>query len=126
VTPRGLTLIGARVAELEAAVTAEDDADRVAALRRDLRYWHTRQATAELAPAPPPGTVGLGMRVTFRLNGAARSVAIVGMDEADPGAGLIGFQAPLARALIGAEAGEMLPFGGREDAIEVVEVAPIA
>ena len=50
---------------------------------------------------------------------------IVGADEADPAAGLIGFQAPLAKALIGAHAGEVLPFAGREDAIAVVAVEPI-
>jgi transcription elongation GreA/GreB family factor len=126
VTRRGLALIAARVAELEAAVAAEADADQLAALRRDLRYWHTRHATAELAPPPPEGLVGVGTCVTFRLNGTTRTVGIVGTDEADPAAGLIGFQAPLARALIGAEAGETLPFGGQEDAIEVVAVAPIA
>lgn len=123
VTPRGLRLIEARTAELEAAVAAEADAERLAALKRDLRYWQTRRATAEIAPPAVNGTVGIGSRVTLRLNGAERTVAIVGGDEADPAAGLIGFQAPLAQALIGAAAGELLPFGGRDDAIEVVAVA---
>lgn len=126
VTRRGLALIAARVAELEAEVAAEVDPDRVQALRRDLRYWHTRQATAEVAPTPPAGTVGFGSRVTFRLNGATRSVGIVGTDEADPAAGLIGFQAPLAQALLQAEPGDVLPFNGRDDAIEVVATEAIS
>ncbi|WP_353204225.1 GreA/GreB family elongation factor, partial [Sphingomonas sp.] len=73
-------------------------------------------------PPPAPGTVGIGSRVTYRLNGAERTIEIVGGDEADPAAGHIGFQAPLARALIGAEVGERLDFGGKDEAIEVVGV----
>lgn len=126
VTSRGLTLIGARVAELETAVATEDDADRLAALRRDLRYWHTRHATAEVVQPPADGTVGIGCAVTLRMNGASRHLSIVGTDEAEPSAGLIGFQAPLAQAIIGAEPGERVPFAGRDDAIEVVAVALIA
>ena len=124
VTARGLGLIAARVAELEAEVAAATDEEQVKALRRDLRYWHTRHATAEVAP-PPGESVGIGSRVTFRLNGATRTISIVGGDEADPAAGLIGFQAPLAQALIGAEPGELLPFAGRDDAIELVATETI-
>ena len=123
VTPRGGRLIGEKVAALEAAVaTADDDARE--ALRRELRYWHTRQTTAEPAPPPTAGQAGIGSRVTFRLKDAERSVTIVGTDEADATAGLVGFQAPLAQALMGAEAGERLDFAGTADAIEVLAVEP--
>ena len=122
VTARGLALIGARVAELEAAVAAADD-DTRETLRRELRYWHTRQTTALIAPPPPADEVAFGSRVTFALNGAERMVEIVGTDEADPATGRVGFQAPLARALIGLGVGERAAFGGREDAIEVVALA---
>ena len=121
VTANGLALIGEKVAELEAAIAAATEEDR-AALSRELRYWHTRQTTAEVVPPPTPGTVGIGSRVTYRLNGAERTAYIVGGDEADPAEGRIGFQAPLARALIGAEVGERVDFGGRDEAIEVVGV----
>lgn len=121
VTPRGLELIGAKVVELETLIASAAEADR-AALQRELRYWHTRQTTAEVVPPPEPGTVGIGSRVTYRLNGAERTVDIVGGDEADPAEGRIGFQAPLARALIGAEVGERVDFGGKDEAIEVVGV----
>ena len=121
VTANGLALIGEKVAELEAAIAAATEEDR-AALSRELRYWHTRQTTAEVVPPPTPGTVGIGSRVTYRLNGAERTAYIVGGDEADPAEGRIGFQAPLARALIGAEVGERVDFGGKEEAIEVVGV----
>ena len=121
VTAHGLALIGAKVVALETAIAAAVEPDR-AALQRELRYWHTRQTTAEVVPQPAPGTVGIGSRVTYRLNGTERTVEIVGGDEADPAAGRIGFQAPLARALIGAEVGERVDFGGKEEAVEVVGV----
>ena len=60
--------------------------------------------------------------MSFRLNGAARTITIVGADEAEPAARLIGFASPLAQALIGAEAGERIDFAGRPDAIEVLAV----
>ncbi len=127
VTPRGLALIGERVAELEALVAglagrSADDPERKAA-QRDLRYWQTRQVTAELVPAPSGETVEFGTSVTFRLNGKQRTLAIVGDDEADPAAGSIAFAAPLARALIGAEVGDSLEFAGKDDAIEVLAIA---
>jgi transcription elongation GreA/GreB family factor len=64
--------------------------------------------------------------VTFRLNGAERAVSIVGDDEADPAAGYLRFSAPLARALIGACAGDLVDFNGRAEAIEVLKVQPLA
>ncbi len=123
VTPRGLALIAQRIAALEAQLAGLTEDTAIAAARRDLRYWQTRQITAELVPAPSGETVEIGTRVTFRLNGAARELAIVGDDEADPAAGRIAFSAPLARALMGAEVGDVLDFGGKDDAIEVVGIA---
>ena len=122
VTARGLALIGDKVTELEAAITAAATEEDRAALSRELRYWHTRQTTAEIVAPPEPGTIGIGSRVTYRLNGAERTIEIVGGDEADPAEGRVGFQAPLARALIGAEVGERVDFGGKDDAIEVLGV----
>lgn len=126
VTSRGLALIGARVAELEGrlAALAAAGADEAATkpVQRDLRYWQTRQITAELAPTPSGTTVEIGTTVTFRLAGKERTLTIVGDDEADPAAGLVAFSAPLARALLGAEAGEWLAFNGKDDAIEVLAI----
>lgn len=132
VTARGLALIRARVAELEAAIAARlavageqpDPKEPVlAGLRRDLRYWHTRAITAEEQPVPAGRVVEFGTTVSFTLNGKPRSLTIVGDDEADPAAGLIAASAPLARALSGGEVGDLLAFGGREDAIEVLAIA---
>ena len=120
VTARGLRLLGEKVAEIEAAVAeATDDVGRET-LKRELRYWHTRQTTAEVAPSPEAGLVGIGSHVTVRMNKAERVIEIVGADEADPASGRVGFQAPLAQVLIGAEAGEQLEFNG--GTIEVLAI----
>lgn len=126
VTARGLALIGERVDELEALIAKGGEETEINAAKRDLRYWQTRQITAELAPEPTGETVEFGTKVTFLLNGKERVLSIVGDDEADPASGFISFSAPLARALLGAEPGEILPFGGRDDAIEVVAIAVLS
>jgi len=124
VTPRGLALIEARVAELDALIPTLSDEEAIKAARRDLRYWHTRKATAELAPAPGGDAVEFGCTVTFRLGGKKRSISIVGDDEADPAAGLIAFSAPLVRAMLQAEPGDLVAFGGKPEAIEIIAVTP--
>ena len=120
VTPRGLALIRARVAELEAALAATSG-DAREAIARDLRYWNTRAVTAVLAPPAPADEVGFGSRVRVRLKGGERWFTLVGDDEAAPAQGLIAWSAPLARALTGAMAGEQVAFGG--DEVAVLEVA---
>ncbi|GGB23199.1 transcription elongation factor [Sphingomonas metalli] len=121
VTAAGPALIAARVAELEAAVDAAPEAEREA-LARQLRYWHTRAATAEVVALPQdPDEVGIGSRVTFRLGGTERTITITGHDEADAEA-RIDYAAPLARALIGTGPGDTADFQGRADAITVLSV----
>ena len=122
VTERGLNLIAARVAELEAQRPAITDEDARKAAKRDLRYWRLRLATAELQPVPTGTTVEFGCRVHYRLNGKDNAMTIVGHDEADPANHLLSFLAPLSRAMLGAEEGEQLDFGGREAALEVVAI----
>jgi transcription elongation GreA/GreB family factor len=125
VTPRGLALIAAQVAHFrEAAEAAVDDEARTLA-GRDLRYWQTRETTAEVAPPATGESVAIGTRVTFELGGATREIEIVGHDEGDPAAGRIAFSAPLARAMIGAEAGDYADFGGKADAIEILSIEPL-
>ena len=124
VTRAGKSLIDQRIAAIEQDIAAATG-DDVAPLRRDLRYWHTRQATAVVTAAPADGSVGFGTIVTVRMRGRTRDIALVGDDEADPNADRIDFGAPLARALMRAEPGDLLPFGGAEDAIEVLDVKAI-
>jgi transcription elongation GreA/GreB family factor len=123
VTPRGLGLIEAKVAAWNVAVAAAADDDARKQAKRDLAYWNTRLSTARVADAPLAGMIGIGSRVTFRLKGTARVIDIVGHDEAEPAAGRIAFSAPLAKAMIGAGAGDMVDFGGVDEAIEVIAVA---
>jgi transcription elongation GreA/GreB family factor len=125
VTARGPALLAAKVAELEAAVAAEGDEEARKLIQRDLRYWHTRQSTAEVAPLPEDGTAGIGTRVRIRLAGKVREIELVGHDEADPAADRLSFLAPLAHALIGAEAGERVDFNGKAEAIEILGIEPI-
>ncbi len=122
VTPRGLRLLGEEVARLEGETAAAADEDARKKLQRRLRYFHTRQSTADVQATPADGSVGLGSRVTYRLNKAEKTITIVGGDEADPALGLIAFSAPLARALMGAEAGEGVEYQDREDAITILAV----
>ena len=125
VTARGLALIDDRLIEREAALeTAADDVARED-IKRDIRYWKTRRATAQIMPVPSDEEVAFGTRVRFRLNGAERVIEIVGDDEAEPAEGRIAFSAPLARAMMAAEAGELVDFGGKPGAIEVVGIEAI-
>jgi transcription elongation GreA/GreB family factor len=125
VTARGLALIEAKVAELEAAVAAESEDEPREVRKRELRYWNTRRTTAEVAPSPEEGVVGIGSRVRIRLAGKERVIDLVGGDEADPHADRLAFSAPLAHALLGAEEGERVDFNGRPEAIEILEVSAI-
>ncbi|HJT41097.1 MAG TPA: nucleoside-diphosphate kinase, partial [Sphingobium sp.] len=64
VTARGLRLTREKVEALEAVETegmAEEEAKK---LKRELRYWRTRLATAELRPVPDGQAVAFGARVT--------------------------------------------------------------
>lgn len=125
VTARGLKLIKDRVAELQTKVAALTDDTALKIAKRDLRYWNTRQSTAELAPVPSGTKVEFGTRVTFLLNGKEKTLALVGDDEADPASGLISFSAPISRALIGLEPGDYSDFAGQEDAIEILSVEAV-
>lgn len=125
VTPAGLALTERRVAELEALIVSEIDELRLEEAKRDLRYWRTRRATAELAPLPPEDEVAFGSRVTFRLRGAVRTIDIVGDDEADPAGGRIAFSAPLARALIGSAVGDVTDFVGERDVLEILAIGRV-
>ena len=123
VTPRGLAMIETKVAEWNAAVAAAPDDDARKKAKRDLAYWNTRLSTARVAEPPAKDTVGIGSRVTFRLNDKERTIEIVGHDEADPAEGRIAFSAPLAKVLIGAQVGDSCDFGGADDALKITAIA---
>jgi transcription elongation GreA/GreB family factor len=121
VTPRGASLIEATVARLERQLAKGEDE----AAARDLRYWKTRLSTLQVvADTPSPQKVAFGTHVTIERHGAISRIQIVGEDEADPAQGRIGWTAPLARAIDGAQAGETvdLEIGGREETVKIIEV----
>lgn len=123
VTARGKSLIDEQVQKFTAMAETLNDETAQTAAKRDLRYWQTRQITAEIMPQPVGDKVEFGTTVSFTLNGKPRRLSIVGSDEADGASDLISFTAPLARALMAAEPGDLLPFGGKDDAIEVLAIA---
>ena len=125
VTARGLAMISQRVIDLEKSIAGLTDDAALTAAKRDLRYWQTRQVTAELMPLPSGSKVEFGTSVSFLMDGKTRDLALVGDDEADPAGGMIAYSAPLARALMGAAVGEVLPFGGKDDALEILAIAVI-
>jgi transcription elongation factor GreB len=112
VTPRGLSALREELVLLRtehAATNARGDMALAAALAERISELEGRLASAELvrAPQPAPSEARFGATVTVRdETGTERAYTIVGVDEADAGAGRIAFVAPLARALIGKRAGE--------------------
>lgn len=126
VTPRGLALIEEEIAGLESHIADAEREEDAAPLRRDLRYWVARRVSAQLVePSAKPKFAAFGTRVTIRRGVHVSDVSIVGEDEADPAAGRIAWTAPLARALEGAERGDVIELaaGGRIEEIAVLRVA---
>jgi transcription elongation GreA/GreB family factor len=130
VTREGLAAIDAALAEARAAYASaqvaggvESDRTAMARATRDLRYWSSRRASAELVERPASlETVAFGARVTFeREDGRRQSYRIVGEDEADPTKGSISYVAPLARALFGKGVGDVAQAPNGEVEILAVE-----
>ena len=126
VTRRGLQLIERKVAQHQADLaraSAAADREAIARASRELRYWRARLDSAELVePDPQIGRLVFGTMVTVRReDGSEASFRIVGEDEADPAAGRIAWTAPVARALLGGEPGDLraLPTGE----VEIVSIA---
>jgi transcription elongation GreA/GreB family factor len=117
VTASGLDVLTNAMRESRAAYDAaqriEDAGERrraVAIASRDMRYFADRLRTAQLVPPPADfSAVAFGHRVTFRRDdGRRQAFRIVGEDEADPRNGSISYVSPVARALIGRSAGDIV------------------
>lgn len=125
VTPAGLQQIEAEVARLDtehAQAQAAEDRVRMAATARDLRYWSSRLASAEVVARPADAAhVHFGSTITIeRRDGRRQTFRIVGEDEAEPAKGTIPYVSPLARALSGKAVGDVVKVGA--DEVEVLEV----
>ena len=127
VTATGLAQLDAELAAARLAYNAAQAgsiaADRTAMARatRDLRYWSSRRASAQLAEASDCDAVRFGCTVTFeRADGSVATYRITGEDEADPAAGRIAYIAPAARALLGKGVGDTAVIAGGE--VEIVAI----
>jgi transcription elongation GreA/GreB family factor len=126
VTESGLAQLDAELATARTAYDAAQAgggiaADRTAMARatRDLRYWSSRRASAQLIEAADCNQIRFGCTVTFeRADGTTATYRITGEDEADPAAGRIAYIAPAARALLGKSVGDTAIIAGGE--IEIV------
>ncbi|HTV18243.1 MAG TPA: GreA/GreB family elongation factor [Polyangiaceae bacterium] len=132
VTPRGLELLRAERRTLEAERAEiergpeEGRGAALAAWSARLAELDRRLASAQrVDPAPGPArTVRFGSRVTLDEAGEEKTIAIVGVDEADPERGLIAFLAPLAKALLGRELGDTVKVAtpGKQRTLEIVAI----
>lgn len=122
VTAEGFAHIASEVARIEAALKAETNVLLRETLARDLRYWQAQQRRAEIAPAPAGGAIAFGHRVTLKRGGRVQAFRIVGEDEADPPRGLVSWRSPLAQAILGARAGEIVEAAKPLGEIEIVSV----
>jgi transcription elongation GreA/GreB family factor len=123
VTAEGLALIDAELARLGAALAAAGDDRAVrAGIERDLRYWRSRRATAEVVPPPSDtGEVRFGSTVTIqRDDGREQTWRVVGEDEADPAKGTLSYVSPLAMALSGKRVGDVVEVAGGEAEIVAI------
>ncbi len=130
VTAGGLALIEAALADARAAYSdaqsaGDVSADRTAMARatRDLRYWSSRRASAQLVePGEDDGTLRFGDSVTFeREDGRKQTFRIVGEDEADPAKGSVSWISPLGQALLGKAVGEEAVVAGAN--VEIVAIS---
>lgn len=137
-TPEGFAALQAELSRLRAERAASsdvaDEAERSARQadldRRAALVEGTLAVLTVLGPeAAPEGTVGFGTWVTVAdAAGDRQTWRIVGPDEADPRGGLVSASSPVARALLGREAGETVevvrPGGTAELTILSVRRAP--
>jgi transcription elongation GreA/GreB family factor len=126
VTPKGLEMIEAELARLHLEHAAAQDANDRALLaktNRDLRYWTSRRATAQVIEPPKDAKeVHFGSTVTIlREDGRRQTYRIVGEDEADPSAGTLSYVSPVAQALMGKQVGDVVEAGAAE--AEIVEIS---
>ena len=122
VTPRGLSLLRAELATLEGerqrldAVESDEGERRrrLAIVAGRLNELSARISSAEVVDPhrQPQDRVRFGARVMVRTvngerAGAERLFQIVGVDEADAAHNRVAFVAPIARAILGREVGEV-------------------
>lgn len=128
VTPRGLADLQAQLSRRQAGLVAlkarPDRLDKLpeAAAERDIRWLEARlRAAVVIDPAAQDLTgVAFGLVVTVvDEDGREARYEITGEDEADASLGRIAPTSPLARALLGAEVGDVVTWRRPAGAMEL-------
>jgi transcription elongation factor GreB len=128
ITPRGLAALQSRIAQRQADLARlKARADRLdklpeAAAERDLRWLDARlKAAVVIDPAAHDLTeVAFGLAVTVTdEDGVETTYEIVGEDEADAPRHRIAPNSPLARALLGAQVGDVVTWKRPAGAIDL-------
>lgn len=133
VTARGLELLRAERAQLDAErelIDANcDDAARAAALaawvQRGLELDQRIVSAVRVEPPVASSVVRFGSTVTVENEaGQTQRYEIVGVDEAEPGAGRVAFLSPFAKALLGASVGDQVSLvtPGKRQQLEVIAI----
>ncbi|EMR01678.1 GreA/GreB family elongation factor [Cesiribacter andamanensis] len=139
VTPQGLELLRAEMAELEAErsqieASREEEGDRtrrLTILNGRMSALSERLATAKLIDprTQPPDEVRFGATVRLRTlsglqPGLERSFTIVGIDEASVAEGRVAFVAPIARAVVGKRKGDkaQLRMARQVEEVEILDI----
>jgi transcription elongation GreA/GreB family factor len=134
VTPRGLAALQARIAhrqaDLAALKTRPDRLDKLpeAAAERDLRWLEARlKAAVVIDPATHDlSEVAFGLAVTVAdEDGRETTYEVVGEDQADAPRNRIAPNSPLARALLGAQVGDVVTWKRPSGSIQL-EILRIA
>ena len=105
VTPRGFKLLQEAVHKMEEKGSSDSNMRQAV---DELRY-RARSAKVINQSTRPPEEIRFGATVTLEAEDGRHSpVSLVGVDEADPGAGLISVYGVLAQALLGKRTGDVV------------------
>jgi transcription elongation factor GreB len=118
ITRAGLARLRAELAELSAAGPSEIGARRARVLAQVLKSVYVQE------PSLIEGRVGFGTSVTVEEAGGRRtSYEIVGPDEVEPTRRQISIASPVARALLGKRAGDVVVLHRPRGDIQVTVVS---
>ncbi len=81
-----------------------------------------RIKNAVLIEPSASGTIGIGSRVTIRMNNQQREYRILGSQESNPARGNISYLSPLGKALMGHKAGDQIEYKTPDGTISLVEI----
>ena len=113
-----------------AAATEHGDSTNRSLQMLDQRIQQIEESLRSAVVTPPPATaeerrrVQFGATVTVRRQTGEVRYRIVGVDEADPENGWVSWPSPIARALLQARVGDIVPFKypSGEEKLEIVAI----